>query len=95
MYRAMNFFQVKDGFEAEFEQRWKDRETYLDQVPGFQKFNLLKGKEGQYISYSEWESEASFMAWTQSEAFKKAHSQGGLGSILLGHPKFSGYQVIL
>ncbi|MGD9892390.1 MAG: antibiotic biosynthesis monooxygenase, partial [Dehalococcoidia bacterium] len=35
MFIAMNNFKVAPGREADFEERWRDRETYLNQVPGF------------------------------------------------------------
>ena len=43
---------------------------------------LLKGpaddQGGQlYASHTIWEDEAAFHAWTESEAFRKAHAQGG------------------
>ena len=43
-YIAMNRFKIAIGREADFENIWENRETYLDDVDGFQKFNLLKAK---------------------------------------------------
>ena len=43
MYLAMNRFKIVLGKEAEFESVWKSRETHLDGVKGFKKFNLIKG----------------------------------------------------
>ncbi len=45
MYIAMNRFKVIKGHESEFEQRWLGRDTYLDQLPGFIEFHLLRGPE--------------------------------------------------
>ena len=39
MFIAMNRFKIIIGKEKEFENVWKSRETYLDNVSGFQKFN--------------------------------------------------------
>ncbi len=39
----MNRFKIVVGRESDFEDIWKNRETHLDDVKGFQKFNLLKG----------------------------------------------------
>ena len=44
MYIAMNRFKIILGRETEFEKIWKERDTHLDDVPGFKKFNLIKGK---------------------------------------------------
>ena len=79
MFIAMNRFKITPGFESGFEKVWKERDTYLDTVPGFKSFSLLKGPETEeyvlYASHSVWESKDAFDAWTQSEAFHKAHAQ--------------------
>tara|TARA_B110000459_G_scaffold188303_1_gene221382 strand:+ start:430 stop:549 length:120 start_codon:yes stop_codon:yes gene_type:complete len=36
MYIAMNRFKIKLGSESSFEDIWKNRETHLDKVEGFQ-----------------------------------------------------------
>ena len=96
MFIAMNNFQVAPGREAEFEARWRGRETLLDRVPGFLQFALLKGEtEGEYISHSLWESRAAFEAWTRSEAFAAGHRQGTVAGVLEGPPHVKLYDVIL
>ena len=45
MYVAMNPFRVAAGRGAEFEARWRDRESFLDTVPGFVQFHLVRGKD--------------------------------------------------
>ena len=42
MFIAMNRFRVKKGSEEAFEKLWLGRESYLDSVPGFLEFHLLK-----------------------------------------------------
>ena len=42
---AMNRFKIVPGMEAEFEGIWKSRNTYLEDVSGFIRFNLIKGPE--------------------------------------------------
>ncbi|HMK41574.1 MAG TPA: antibiotic biosynthesis monooxygenase [Methyloceanibacter sp.] len=96
MFIAMNRFKVKKGSEHDFEQVWLSRETHLEDVPGFIEFHLLKGPEQDghvlYASHSTWRSEANFRAWTQSEAFRKAHESAGANKPLyLGHPEFEGF----
>lgn len=100
MYIAMNNFRVDPARSAEFEQNWRDRESYLAGVPGFESFHLLKGPVDDgaqlYASHTTWLDEAAFRAWTESEAFRKAHGQGRTTvSTLLGPPKFVGWQVVL
>ena len=40
---AMNRFKIAIGREGDFEEIWRNRESHLDDVGGFKKFNLLKG----------------------------------------------------
>jgi len=98
-YIAMNRFRIVKGHEQDFEDIWKTRTTYLKEVPGFLKFNLLKGPERDdhvlYASHTQWENETHFENWTDSEAFRKAHSgAGNRGHLYLGHPEFEGFKVV-
>ena len=99
MYIAMNRFRIAPGREQEFEQVWRERDSYLDQVEGFRGFRLLRGETGEaatiFISHSEWESREAFSAWTDSEAFTKAHRRGRTPEgLVLAHPEFEGYGVV-
>lgn len=101
MYIAMNRFKIKPGDEASFEQIWHDRETFLDGVPGFISFNLLKGptsdQHSLYASHSVWQDQAAFEAWAKSDAFRKAHANAGNSrkDIYLGPPQLEGFESIL
>ena len=100
MFIAMNRFQIAPGRERDFEDVWKRRDSYLDGVPGFREFHLLRGPGEQtrtlYASHSVWESREDFENWTNSEAFQKAHSQGRAPvGIYLGPPEFEGFEVVL
>lgn len=99
MYIAMNRFQVAKGREDEFETVWRNRDSYLDEVEGIKDFRLLRGAPGDdatiFVSHSIWESEADFKAWTESEAFTKAHRQARMPEgLVLSHPQFEGYEVV-
>lgn len=100
MYIAMNRFRIALGREDDFINIWKNRDTHLEQVPGFKQFNLLQGPSNEqftlFSSHSVWESEAAFRDWTQSEAFRKAHAQAGDSKgIYLGPPQFEGFEAVL
>ncbi|PKN81664.1 MAG: antibiotic biosynthesis monooxygenase [Chloroflexi bacterium HGW-Chloroflexi-9] len=95
MFVAMNRFQVQPGKGEDFERIWRDRETYLDQVPGFLRFALLRGDTGEYISHSTWETRQAFEDWTNSEAFKKGHAGGSLMGILAGPPQIGLFEAVL
>ena len=99
MFIAMNRFSVKRGGEADFEKVWTTRESYLENVPGFRSFHLLRGPERDdhtlYASHSKWVSRAAFDAWTRSEAFRRAHQDAGRNKPLYhGHPEFEGFEVV-
>ncbi len=96
----MNRFKIKLGSEDEFVNIWKDRDTYLDEVPGFKSFHLLRGASNDeytlFASHSIWESSDAFEAWTKSEAFRKAHANAGIKKeIYLGPPQFEGYDAVI
>jgi heme-degrading monooxygenase HmoA len=97
MFIAMNNFKVVAGKEPEFEATWRGRQSYLDGVPGFVRFALLKGDQpGEYISHSTWVDRAAFVAWTQSEAFLAGHRQGGsLMGVLEGPPAVKLYDAVI
>jgi len=58
MFIAMNRFRIVKGKEAEFERIWAERDSHLDDVAGFEKFNLLRGPETEnhtlYASHTVW-----------------------------------------
>ena len=100
MFIAMNRFKIAPGFEDGFENVWRTRETHLSDVPGFKTFALLKGPEREdhvlYASHSVWESKAAFEAWTESDAFRKAHAQASAPKgTYLGHPDLETFEAVL
>jgi heme-degrading monooxygenase HmoA len=96
MFIAMNNFKVAPGKAEEFERIWRERETYLKDVPGIIRFALLRGDaEGEYISHSTWESRDAFLAWTQSPAFAAGHRGGSLMGVLQGPPAVKLYEAVL
>ena len=100
MYIAMNRFRIALGREDVFEDQWRKRESYIEGVPGFREFHLLRGPTGEegtlFASHALWDSRETFQAWTDSEAFRKAHAQArSPEGTLLGHPVFEGFEVVL
>ena len=49
----------------------------MDNQPGFEGFELLRPVEGEdrYFIYTRWDSEESFQAWVNSQAFQHGHRQ--------------------
>lgn len=100
MFIAMNRFRIAHGFEEGFEEVWRQRDSYLDEVPGFREFHLLRGPstdtETLYASHSVWDSRNAFVAWTESDAFHKAHAQARAPEgTYLAHPDFEGFEAVL
>jgi len=100
MFIAMNRFEIAPGREEVFEKLWRERESHLEEVPGFREFHLLRGattgESTLFASHSVWDSRAAFEAWTESENFRKAHANARAPKgTYLGHPKFEGFDVVL
>ena len=101
MYLAMNRFRIALGKEQAFIDIWKERESYLHEVPGFKEFHLLQGattdESTLFASHTVWESEQHFIQWTQSEAFRKAHANAGQSSrdLYLGPPQLELFSAVL
>ena len=100
MYIAMNRFKIVKGKEDIFEDIWKNRDSHLDNVTGFKKFNLIKGASNDdftlYASHSTWDSENAFTKWTRSKSFKEAHKNAGQHKdIYIGHPEFEGFTIVI
>jgi heme-degrading monooxygenase HmoA len=99
MYLAMNRFRITPGQEAAFEEVWRARDSHLKGVPGFKSFTLMRGTARAdhtlYVSHSVWESEADFLAWTRSKAFRAAHARAAdHRSLYLGPPEFEGFAAV-
>lgn len=100
MFIAMNRFRSVRGREEEFVDMWRQRESYLDEAPGFREFHLLRGPSFDdytlFASHSVWESRASFEDWTRSESFRKAHARAGTArDVYLGPPQFEGFEAVI
>ena len=100
MFLAMNRFKIAPGFEAGFEKIWRERDSFLSQVPGFKQFSLLKGPEKEdyilYASHSVWESRKAFDDWTKSKEFQKAHAQTSAPKgTYLGHPELETFDEVI
>ena len=101
MFVAMNRFKIAKGHEEEFVAIWKNRKTYLDEVPGFREFHLLEGPSLDeytlFASHSIWDSKQDFVNWTESEQFRKAHTGAGgkTRDIYLGPPQLEGFEAVI
>ena len=100
MYIASTRFKIIPGQEKKFEALWRQRESNLEFVDGFEKFNLLMGfKTGgfsMYASNTKWESKKSFDAWQNSISFWEADKNAGKNrNLYLTHPKFESFKIVI
>lgn len=100
MFVAMNRFHIRAGREDDFEATWRNRESYVEDVPGFIAFKLLRNETSadgstEFISQSTWRSRGDFEAWRSSDSFRRAHAQGSLEGVLAGHPEASLYEAVI
>lgn len=79
MIVVANRIPVNPDFADAFEERFRDRQGLVDQMPGFIKFQILKPttEEAPYIVQTYWESHEHFIAWTESDEFRQGHSKSG------------------
>ncbi|PIE10295.1 MAG: antibiotic biosynthesis monooxygenase [Rhodobacterales bacterium] len=99
---AMNRFRVALDRGEDFENIWKNRESRLKELKGFQEFRLLKGPQTEdhilYSSHVIWDSREDFEAWTDSQQFRDAHKNAGGNrseGVILGHPQFEGFETVM
>jgi heme-degrading monooxygenase HmoA len=73
----INAIEVDPARGAELEQRFAQRASEVEKMPGFLGFELLRPTEGEtrYFVYTRWESEDDFQAWVKSSAFTRGHAQ--------------------
>lgn len=98
MIVTCNRIPVNPDHAAAFEERFADRSTLVDGMPGFISFQLLRPKDPQdpYVVMTFWETEEAFRAWTESDAFKEGHARSSTlpRDAFLGHPKVEISEVI-
>ena len=100
MYVAMTHFEIILGQELLFETLWRERESYLETMPGYRGLFLLRGVTEKdytaYVSQFIWNSKEDFDAWTQSDAFIKAHIQfGSTSGLFKEKPVFEGFTIVM
>lgn len=78
----INAIEVPEGRGAALEARFSARAGEVEQMPGFESFELLRPIEGEsrYFVYTRWESEEAFQAWIESPAFTRGHAGPPAGS---------------
>lgn len=95
MIVVANRIAVAKGYEAEFEERLRTRQGLVEGEPGFVRNMVLKPLEAEtYVVMTYWQDQASFEAWTQSEAFAQAHSRRPPKEMFSGPNKLEIHEVL-
>ncbi|MGI8574741.1 MAG: antibiotic biosynthesis monooxygenase family protein [Egibacteraceae bacterium] len=74
---AINVLTVPEERRQTLEERFAARAGEVEQMDGFEAFELLRPVEGQdgYFVYTRWESKEHFQTWLDSQAFSQGHAQ--------------------
>ncbi len=72
----INAIAVPQGAGSELEARFAKRLGAVENMPGFEGFELLRpiAGEDRYFVYTRWATEDDFQNWLQSQQFKHGHS---------------------
>ncbi len=81
MYVVMNRLTVPREQASKLEEGFAHSTDRMREIPGCLNFNLLKEEgvtgDAVYLAMTAWESESAFRAWTESDAFRRAHANAG------------------
>lgn len=95
MIVVMNRIPVASGFEAEFEERFRNRAGLIDREPGFIRNEILRPIEGEYyIVKTYWRSRQDFERWTKSVSFRQAHANRPPAGMFTGANVLEVHEVI-
>ncbi|MBF0446865.1 MAG: antibiotic biosynthesis monooxygenase [Magnetococcales bacterium] len=99
MIVVVNRIHVKPAYWVEFETKFKNRAGLVDGSPGFIRNLVLRPMDessNYHVIMTWWESKQAFTAWTQSPAFKEAHSaqRGGSREMYAGPNVFEIHEVV-
>lgn len=77
MIAVCNRILVHPDYHEKFEERFRERERFVDKMAGFVSFQILKPLTlgDPYVVMTIWESLEYFEAWKQSDAFRAQHNQ--------------------
>lgn len=72
----INAIEVPPGAGPELEARFAKRLGAVENMPGFEGFELLRPVSGEdrYFVYTKWASEEDFQNWRNSQQFQHGHS---------------------
>lgn len=94
MIVVANRFEVGEGHEEAFVERFSQGTGNVTEQPGFVKFEVLSPIDADtHVAMTYWESEEDFRAWTETEAFQEAHSDRPPEGMFESHPNLEIHEV--
>ena len=92
----INAITAIEGKEAELEARFGDRTRSVEQVEGFESFQLLRPVKGEtrYFVCTRWRSEEDFQRWVKSDAFRRGHANPSDGGPVASHASLLSFEVV-
>lgn len=103
MVTVFTKFPIKEEFKEEYAKHLKEAVTKheMDKQPGYVEMKLLApqsiphiGENNMFIIETIWEDMKNFMAYTQSDAFKKSHENMPPRDWFAGKPEVEVYESI-
>ena len=105
MIVVSNRIPVARGHEEAFAERFRNRASLVDHHPGFVRLEILRpqpismhgqgmGSSDYHVVLTYWETEADFIAWTESQDFRTAHSQRAPQEMFAGQNVFELHEII-
>jgi len=75
MFVAINRLTVPAEYGGRLEDGFTRSAGGMDNVDGFQSFDLLKSEEGgEYLVVTKWRDKAAYQTWRDGDAFSRAHA---------------------
>ena len=92
----INAITPVEGEESELEARFGNRAREVEQLEGFEGFELLRPVVGEnrYFVYTRWRSEEDFQRWVNSDAFHRGHAQTDGRKPVATHATLLSFQVV-
>lgn len=95
MIVVQNHIPVKEEYAEDFEKRFIGSGDRMSGIPGFLKNEILKPTSGdEYIVLTYWENKEAFEKWTQSDHFRKVHSEQPPSEMFSGHNRLTIHEIL-
>jgi heme oxygenase (mycobilin-producing) len=93
----INALTVPEEMRDTLEERFARRAGEVEQLEGFEGFQLLRptGGEDRYYVVTRWRSEEDFQRWVESEEFRRGHAQSEEHGPAATHAELLSFEVVL